>query len=141
MISHQELSAQQVATYLMDFNDYYTTHLFRNLFWVAFEHFINSQLPSPECYNTISSSSVSENQNLPTEIENDFPPLHDSSDSDTDNNDDTFSDPDIDSDDTFPLNDGEDVTVNTNQDRILIKKGSQIADYVFHGYALHNMCL
>jgi hypothetical protein len=50
MISQQELSGQQVASYLMDFEDHFTSHSYRNLYWTAFEGFINRQLPSPECY-------------------------------------------------------------------------------------------
>ncbi|KAF8123674.1 hypothetical protein EV363DRAFT_1142435, partial [Boletus edulis] len=50
MISHQELSAQQVCSYLLDNGDHYTSHLYRCLYWIAFEAAINSELPSPECY-------------------------------------------------------------------------------------------
>ncbi|KAJ7200389.1 hypothetical protein GGX14DRAFT_372312 [Mycena pura] len=50
MISQQELSAQQVASYLMDFEDHFTSHTYRNLYWTAFENFINKELKSPECY-------------------------------------------------------------------------------------------
>ncbi|KAJ7846949.1 hypothetical protein B0H14DRAFT_2308849, partial [Mycena olivaceomarginata] len=45
MISQQELSAQQVASYLMDFEDHFTSHSYRNLCWTAFEAFINKELP------------------------------------------------------------------------------------------------
>ncbi|KAJ7823155.1 hypothetical protein B0H14DRAFT_2370282, partial [Mycena olivaceomarginata] len=45
MISQQELSAQQVASYLMDFEDHFTSHSYRNLYWTAFEAFINKELP------------------------------------------------------------------------------------------------
>ncbi|KAF8190980.1 hypothetical protein K438DRAFT_1471800, partial [Mycena galopus ATCC 62051] len=50
MISQQELSAQQVASYLLDFQDHFTSHSYRNLYWTAFEAFIDKELPSPECY-------------------------------------------------------------------------------------------
>ncbi|PPQ80093.1 hypothetical protein CVT24_006535 [Panaeolus cyanescens] len=50
MISHQELSAQQVASYLMDYEDHFKSHKFRNLMFSAFEAMINKQDPSPECY-------------------------------------------------------------------------------------------
>ncbi|KAJ6619346.1 hypothetical protein B0H10DRAFT_2216870 [Mycena sp. CBHHK59/15] len=50
MIAKQELSAQQVASYLMDFEDHYTSHKFNNLYWTSFEKFINEEEPSPECY-------------------------------------------------------------------------------------------
>ncbi|KAJ7826558.1 hypothetical protein B0H14DRAFT_3722322 [Mycena olivaceomarginata] len=50
MISQQELSVQQVVSYLMDFEDHFTSHSYRNLYLTAFEAFINKELPSPECY-------------------------------------------------------------------------------------------
>jgi len=50
MISHQELSAQQVCLYLMDFKDHFTSHKYERLFWTSFEAFLNCQDPSPECY-------------------------------------------------------------------------------------------
>ncbi|KAJ7917817.1 hypothetical protein B0H13DRAFT_1608051, partial [Mycena leptocephala] len=45
MISQQELSAQQVASYLMGFEDHFTSHSYRNFYWTAFEAFINKELP------------------------------------------------------------------------------------------------
>ena len=50
MLSHQELSAQQVASWLIGGGDHYTSHNFRNLYWMAFEASINAEKPSPECY-------------------------------------------------------------------------------------------
>ena len=50
MISHQELSAQQVASYLMDYKDHFTSHQYQNLYWISFERHINKERPSPECY-------------------------------------------------------------------------------------------
>ncbi|TDL18176.1 hypothetical protein BD410DRAFT_688694, partial [Rickenella mellea] len=49
MISHQELSAQQVCSYLMDFEDHFTSHSYENLYWTSCEKFIDSEDPSPEC--------------------------------------------------------------------------------------------
>jgi hypothetical protein len=51
MIAKQELSAQQVASYLMDYEDHFTSHKFSNLYWTSFEKFINEEDPSPECYH------------------------------------------------------------------------------------------
>ncbi|THU84820.1 hypothetical protein K435DRAFT_686836, partial [Dendrothele bispora CBS 962.96] len=56
MLSHQELSAQQVASFLMGYGDYYTSHRFRSLQWTQFEQFIDNQYHSSECYPTFSSS-------------------------------------------------------------------------------------
>ncbi|KAG0708063.1 hypothetical protein DFH29DRAFT_795631 [Suillus ampliporus] len=41
MISHQELSAQQVCSYLMDFKDHFTSHEYQNLYWTNFETLID----------------------------------------------------------------------------------------------------
>ena len=51
MISHQELSSQQVMSYLLDLEDHFTSHQFNNLFWTTFEASINSEDLSSECYN------------------------------------------------------------------------------------------
>ncbi|KAH9855236.1 hypothetical protein C2E23DRAFT_714714, partial [Lenzites betulinus] len=45
LISNQELSAQQVASYLLDFEDHFTSHDFANLYWTSFERFINKAVP------------------------------------------------------------------------------------------------
>ncbi|KAF8068637.1 hypothetical protein FPV67DRAFT_1414668, partial [Lyophyllum atratum] len=50
MISHQELSAQQVASYLMGYGDNFSSHTYRRFHWSSFEAYINGQSPSPECY-------------------------------------------------------------------------------------------
>lgn len=65
IISHQELSAQQVASYLMDYEDHFTSHKYRNLYWPSFENHINREQPSPECYPT------DEKINKITDAEND----------------------------------------------------------------------
>ncbi|KAJ7720687.1 hypothetical protein B0H16DRAFT_1230146, partial [Mycena metata] len=50
LIAKQELSAQQVMSYLMDFEDRFTSHEYVNLFWTSFEKFVDVEDPSPECY-------------------------------------------------------------------------------------------
>ncbi|THV00097.1 hypothetical protein K435DRAFT_619932, partial [Dendrothele bispora CBS 962.96] len=50
MISQQELSAQQVCSYLMDLEDHFTSHSFRTLYWSQVEKYIDGIDPSPECY-------------------------------------------------------------------------------------------
>ncbi|THU87487.1 hypothetical protein K435DRAFT_588287, partial [Dendrothele bispora CBS 962.96] len=52
MLSHQELSAQQVAAYLMQYGDYYSSHQFKPLLWTQFKKFIDDQCHSAECYHS-----------------------------------------------------------------------------------------
>jgi hypothetical protein len=65
MISHQELSGQQVSMYLMDFEDHFTSHSFRKLYWTSFESYLNQQEPSPECYVSKSDNTTEESANSP----------------------------------------------------------------------------
>ena len=48
--SHQEVSGAQVASYLMNYGDHYTTHTFKNLFLIALEHYLQMELNN-ERYN------------------------------------------------------------------------------------------
>ena len=40
LINNQELSAQQVASYLLDYEDHFTSHRYQNLYWRSFELFV-----------------------------------------------------------------------------------------------------
>ncbi|CAF1289231.1 unnamed protein product [Adineta steineri] len=42
--SHQEIAGVQVASYLMNFGDHYTTHTFKNLFLFSIENYIQTEL-------------------------------------------------------------------------------------------------
>jgi hypothetical protein len=42
--SHQEVSGVQVASYLMNYGDHYTTHTFRNLFLISIENYLQMEL-------------------------------------------------------------------------------------------------
>ena len=43
LISHQEMSAQQVASYLMGYEDHFTSHRFSCLYWASFERFVECE--------------------------------------------------------------------------------------------------
>ncbi|KAI0059116.1 hypothetical protein BV25DRAFT_1784958, partial [Artomyces pyxidatus] len=43
LISHQELSAQQVVSYLMDYEDHFTSHKFAGLYWTSFQNFLGQE--------------------------------------------------------------------------------------------------
>ena len=50
MLSHQELSGPQVASYLLGQGDHYTSHDYAYLYWTSVEHHVDTLDPSPECY-------------------------------------------------------------------------------------------
>ena len=65
LISKQELSAAQVASYVMGYGDSYKSHTFRNLYWPSFERYIEHSLPLQQNVDIDSSTS-----DLPLLIEN-----------------------------------------------------------------------
>ncbi|KAJ7194625.1 hypothetical protein C8J57DRAFT_1650480, partial [Mycena rebaudengoi] len=116
MISQQELSAQQVASYLMDFEDHFTSHSYRNLYWTAFEAFINKELPSPECYPARKPKTESDEPDGITRDDNG------KNDSDTDDDD-------------------QEISVSVNGQGKLVPAGSQLADYQMRGAELSDVCV
>ena len=129
MISHQELSGQQVASYLMDYEDHFTSHQFRNLYWTSFEAFINQQDPSPECYyqthNVSESDPENETENSISEVNNSVEDLI------TNLEENTNRDCDDESEEVI-------VTVDTTTNK-LIAKASQIVDYQLRASKFSNL--
>jgi hypothetical protein len=151
MISHQELSAQQVCSYLMDFEDHFTIHRFNNLYWGNYERFIQSEDPSPECYSSPLSSVPSDEQN--NEIQDNAP----NADIMPDLGNNVLQSPD--DDDSNPLQQSQfqgqedeifdddnglssdEIGIDVNDDGQLVAKSNQVADYQLRGQALHDICI
>ena len=47
VISKQELSAQQIASYLLGSSDFYASHTFKDFYWKTYEGYILHCLPDP----------------------------------------------------------------------------------------------
>ncbi|KAJ7878104.1 hypothetical protein B0H14DRAFT_2567373 [Mycena olivaceomarginata] len=141
MLSQQELSSQQVVSYLLDFEDHFTNHSYRNFYWTSFGNFINKEDPSPECYIT-----KSEVTNGPEEKEGE---LDVESDSESDPDDEPvmsnllndFLDPQEAEDvpDTTTIN--EEIRVFVDGSGNLIPMGNQLADYAMRGHPLDGVCV
>jgi hypothetical protein len=147
MISQQELSAQQVASYLMDFEDHFTSHSYRNLCWTAFEAFINKELPSPECYPDRKPKTKPDTPDGTTSDDNG------KNDSDGESDDDEDSE----NEDESPFlndlaqpdhsghacinDDDQEISVSVNGQGNLVPAGSQLADYQMRGAELSNVCV
>ncbi|KAG1734238.1 uncharacterized protein EDB91DRAFT_1251022 [Suillus paluster] len=135
MISHQELSAQQVSSYLLDLGDHYTSHQFQNLFWTLFEKYFEEMLPgvrcSTKCNLNLDGDSTDEQ---PTEVEN---PEDDHLESPLDESNDEgltvkFVEQALDVDE---------VGITTDQKGLLIPKANQVKDYHLRSQELQGMCL
>lgn len=144
MISHQELSAQLVCSYLMDFGDHFTSHEYKNIYWTSFEKFINDEDPSPECY--LSDQSI--NDNPPQEHEQNlsvdqFDHLSDTFDEVVDP---TLSDIAGETDHSIRVHDQTDQTddeivVSIDQFGQMVAKANQVADYQLRDDCLKDICV
>lgn len=128
MISHQELSAQQVCSYLMDYGDHYTSHEYRNLYWTAFEKFINDEMPSPECYQSEIATVDEEDGNLAAASESD---THYCAQENAELNNMAEEN----------SNDEDDVLVELLPNGILKARVTQVTDYQLRAPAFNNLCL
>jgi hypothetical protein len=136
MISHQELSAQQVCSYLMDFEDHFTSHSYRRLFWTYFENRLNREQPSPECYTSIANDENT--QSLEGES--------DRNETDSSNNEATTDvenmsyddEPDeLDSD----AAENDEVVIGTDEKGRVVARTDQVTDYCSRSLALTNLSL
>ena len=136
MISHQELSAQQVCSYLMEYGDHYTSHEFKNLYWTAFEKFINDEDPSPECYSQRNcedqlASHLDITQEIDEHIETNYENIPNNIDHSEQ----------IDSSSTTELVSDDEIAIKVNNVGELIAHTSQIVDYQQRSEILNDLNL
>jgi hypothetical protein len=133
MLSHQELSAQQVASYLMDYEDHFTSHLYRNLYWTSFEALINREQPSPECYQSLKSNEAETSESTAEGLDHCLDDLdqlvadHDECETES-----IIEDEPDESEATSTSNienDNEEVSITVQTSGHLIAKATQVADY------------
>ena len=129
IISHQELSGQQVAAYLSSYGDHYSSHKYRNLYWTAFERSVNTDAPSPECYRP--RDSVQDKDSPPSSQEPDIDGMLGDVRS-------TVS-TDRDSSDDDSANEDEDVTVIATQEGAVVQCSTQVHDYRFRSPTLGHL--
>ena len=140
MISHQELSAQQVCSYLMDFEDHFTSHNYEKLFWTSFEAFLNVQDPSPEC-NAPKNDDVNNAAPLQSQMEED-----NNNQDHNDENEETnaqSADTEHNDDDEFEiLNvDTNEVAICTDEEGNIVPRAGQVTDYCLRSPVWKNINL
>ena len=138
MISHQELSGQQVSSYLMDLEDHYTSHYFQPLYWSGYERLVNQTLPiSNPVSNSNNDSNETDIDHESNDTTGDFEPLPtncatflpNSENSLQDNIEHNYSEADI-----------EEVIVTTTQGELEMRT-SAIQDYLLRGESLKSLSL
>jgi hypothetical protein len=139
MISNQELSAQQVISYLVGYEDHFTSHEYSNLYWTSFEGHINREDPSPECYPANTNTSPDPQKDAASE---DVVPGQD----DEENGEVTIQDEDVDRDRVDFGNVGDEqqddpITLAVDVSGKLVPTANQVCDYQKRGDVLENVCV
>jgi len=111
MVSHQELSAQQVATYLMEFEDHFTSHEYKNIYWTGFDAYVAGCL---------SLNQGDENTNISHEET-------------------TMKESDTENSEIAQRED--EIGITSNHAGEIVPKSGQILDYIKRGNDLKNTCL
>lgn len=121
MISHQELSAQQVALYLLGLGDHYTTHRFRQLWWTSFERAVEQLDP--------------EKRHGLCDIGAELPVSPDSLHRDVQPTSSTCTHDDMNS---WPIFQEDEVVIDVRNEELVAKSGA-VADYLFRGSAFDDI--
>ncbi len=80
MIARQELSAQQISSYLLDLEDHFTSESFQAMYWTTYEQYVNQSFPiannvdhtpSEPHENTAEETSTIEEETIPASDDSD----------------------------------------------------------------------
>lgn len=134
MISHQELSSQQVAAYLLNFGDCYTSHEYRNVFWTSFENYVDALMPIEKHFN---SSASCEKECLEMEEAN----IRNDEDDICEVNCLNPSDDEILQDIAGSALASDEVSLSINDEGHLTPKGNQVQDYYLRSPGLRDVCV
>ena len=136
MLSHQELSAPQVISYLMDYDDHFTSHKYVSFNWSSAEAYVNKFVPL--CENRSSTRSP-----IDSSHRNDAASSTDSDDNDTDSEADSDSDSspaDLSVPTTECDPDDEDVVLHMDSSNNLATSSSQLENYLCRTDELKDVC-
>jgi len=128
MIAHQELSGQQVASYLVDLEDHFCSHEFEPMYWTNYEHIVDNVLPvANSIHEKYADQKPSEDDNNEFVITDDEENMDDNVD-----NFDTSNDPETQEDD---------IVISTDITGELEIHTPYIHDYLFCGSDLRSLSI
>ena len=123
VISKQELSAQQIASYLLGNGDFYSSHQFREVYWKSYVSYISHFYPDTDETDEVRLQSHWYQRLSPIVLNSqERPPLP--------------------GDISDPLMGGSSfITAITDEHGNLVPKANRVADYIFRPAILEEMCL
>ncbi|KAJ3559970.1 hypothetical protein NM688_g18 [Phlebia brevispora] len=151
LLTHQEMSAPQVASYLLGHEERYPSHEFRNLYWTSFEAYINNVQPSPECYpasfDSISDTEGQDQYDHRDDTQDVVGPMRSSIDMNgLDEHEDDIDEDDNDVDENNANLNGSceipidpDVILERDKSGNVIAKADQVSDYLYRPLQLTNL--
>ena len=130
MVSHQEMSAQQVASYLMGYEDHFTSHRFNCLYWASFERYIERYDELKVCFGAVKGCDELDDHEQDLDL------------GDHGERGQPADDGENDGDDSWPVvEDDEEVSVRVESDGNVSILADQITDYTLRPRELGEMCL
>jgi hypothetical protein len=138
MISHQELSAQQVCSYLLDFEDHFTSHEYRKLYWTNFESFVEQCNPSPECNRSSSEIDTMKTNDNP---ENDRNDILETADEDLDLPEKPVETVLDDQEIYVEQLQNDEIRIDSDNFGNLVPKAAQVMDYLHRDEKFNNICV
>lgn len=126
LVSHQEVSAQQVVSYLMDYEDHFTSHDFNNLYWASFERFVDRDDPM--------GGTKDSNPKEVMEDEDDTNPNDETQESLND------EDQPVECD-SLEVVDEEEVAVTIDKEGGVVEIANQVSDYTMRPNEVSELCL
>ena len=139
LISHQELSAQQVASYLMGYEDHFTSHRFGHLYWAAFERFIEREDPEKLNGGHGHSDDVEE-ESMAGDVDAE-PDTRDPEGGSEETERDMASRDDKEDLATHEEDEEEEVSIRVENDGRITMLADQVADYTQRPLEVESMCL
>ena len=142
IISKQELSAQQVASYLLDNGDHYTSHRFKEFYWKSYENYVLHCIANDPALRDTMDTDLDITATHSTNESPRTTAMLDSPNTDPESDDDVHSESFGERVLMDPLVQcNESVTVSVDKHGHLVPKANHVAHYVYRPAVMKDMCL
>ena len=132
MVSHQEMSAQQVASYLMGYEDHFTSHQFNCLYWGSFERYVERHDGEKLCSGVLESGNDPVGAEEASDLEG-AQVEHDHSSNDEMEREEESQ--------TLEEDDDEEVSIRIDESGEVSVLADQVSDYTLRPHELQKLCL
>jgi DNA replication protein DnaC len=127
MISQQELSGQQVASYLLDLEDHFSSHVYAPIYWTTYEKMVDRVYPLQQAEQPVSDENNTEDKN-DEPVENDIEDIEEKS-----------TELDVEGEECYNDIEDDEGIISTNHDGNLKLYTSHVQNYLLRGPELRSL--